>query len=55
MMENIIWKFMITLVRIWANRYMDQWEQVKFKTPNGMIYLSIQRDTQYPNSYNEIK
>ena len=46
---------MIRLVKLWANRYMDQWERVKFNTPYGMIYLSMTREDSHPDSYDEIK
>ena len=53
--ENLMFSLMIKLIRIWATRYMDQWEQVKFNTPYGMIYVSIRRDTIYPDSYDDLK
>ena len=55
MMERIVWYLMIRLVKLWANRYMDQWDRVKFNTTWGTVYLSITREDPYPDSYDEIK
>ena len=53
--EKLVWFLMIKLVKIWSTRYMDQWEKIKFDTNYGLIYLTISRQDQYPDSFDEIR
>jgi hypothetical protein len=53
--EQVVWWLMIKLVKLWSTRYLDQWEKVKFGTKYGVIYLTISREDQYPESFDNNK
>lgn len=51
---RLVWWLMIRLSRRWASRHMDQFESVKFADEWGTIYLSLSRETPYPNSFEPV-
>lgn len=54
MLERWCWVLMVWLVKRWANRYMDQWDKVKFDSEWGTVYLTISRADPYPDSFHRI-
>jgi hypothetical protein len=48
---RIGFRFLMRLVRWWAENHMDQWEKVVSHTAFGPIYLSITLETEWPDSF----
>jgi hypothetical protein len=38
----------------WSELHMDQWEKLKFKTEYGVVYLSLTRETLFPDDFDEV-
>jgi len=54
-MSGVVWWLRTKMIKLWSNRYMDQWEKVKFETPCGTVYVTISRHDLYAESFDEIK
>lgn len=52
--EEDIWGLWFTLSKIVAEKYLDQFENYKFKTEYGYVYFTITRETEYPDVFVEI-
>lgn len=48
------WFAFVAAAKAYAD-HLDQWEKVKFKTPYGTVYVSINREDPHPDSYTEIE
>lgn len=53
-MQKITWWLLIKVLRFWCNRYLDQWERVCLETDYGQVYVSIDRKTPWPESFDVI-
>jgi hypothetical protein len=53
--EKVYWSILVWSLKSWTNKYMDQWEKIKFDTEYGTIYVTISRMDQYPDSFDLIK
>lgn len=52
-MRQLSWYCLIKSVHWWS-KYLDQWTKFKFETEYGTIYVSIERENMYPDSFEEI-
>lgn len=51
--EDLTWNTLICAAIQWA-QHLDQWDKFQFDTKFGPVYVSISRETQYPESYNRV-
>ena len=54
MMQKIAWWVLVQVLRFWCNRYIDKWERVCLITEYGPVFLSIDRETPWPESFDHI-
>ena len=54
-MQWLTWKLLIWSSRRWANRYMDQWTKYRLKTLYGPLFVSLMRETPWPDSYDDYR
>jgi len=54
MIEKIIFWLLIKLLRIYGEKYLDQWTKIKFKSSFGPVYVSIMRSDPYPDSFDDL-
>lgn len=51
--EDLAWNTLIRAAIQWA-QHLDQWDKFQFDTKFGPVYVSISRETQYPESYDRV-
>lgn len=52
---NLLWWVMTSSIRLWVNRYMDQFETFKFKSNYGNdTYVSISYHSEYPDVFEDL-
>ena len=54
MLEWLTWNLLVWVSRVWATRYMDQWTKFQFNTMYGKVYVGIERETPYPESFSDL-
>lgn len=47
------WITLVAAAKAWA-RHLDQWDKFKFQTESGPVYVSIRREDQYPDSFEDV-
>lgn len=52
--EDAAWTALVASCHRWAWEHMDQWEKFKFETQYGTIYVTISRQDQYPDDFEEV-
>lgn len=55
LVTTLRWRLLMFAVRQWAEHELDQWEKIRFKTQYGEIFLTIERKTQYPDSFDSLR
>lgn len=51
MMESLAWWLLVRVTRWWSTRYMDQWDKFQFETKYGTVYVGLERETPWPDSF----
>lgn len=54
LMARMVWWMLIRVAHMWTSDFMDQWEQVQFETKNGTIYLTLTRQTEWPEAFERV-
>ena len=52
--QELAWKALFYASRWWATRHLDQWDQYKFLTKYGFVYVHVGRSDPYASSYGEV-
>jgi hypothetical protein len=52
-MERIAWWLLMLATRWWANRYLDQWTKFRLHTAYGPVYVSLERETLWPECFDD--
>jgi hypothetical protein len=52
--EAEAWQSLVKAAHHWASNHMDQWEQVKFETPFGTVYLTLSHMSEHPDSFEAV-
>lgn len=52
--EAEAWRSLVSAAHHWASVHMDQWEQVKFETPYGPVYLTLSHKSEHPDSFEAV-
>ncbi len=55
MAEEEVWQSLIQAAHTWASKHMDQWEQVKFETPYGTVYLTLSHMSEWPDTFQAVE
>lgn len=53
-MKQLSWWLLVKALHWWAINYMENSSKFKFMTKYGTVYVSIDRQNQYPNAFNLI-
>lgn len=53
--EDEAWDALVRAVRLWGEKYLDQWDKFRFQTEYGMVYFSMNRSVPYPDSFEKLK
>ena len=53
-MERFVWWLMVKIVRVWGERYLDQFDMFKFQGSHGTVYVNIGRSTPYPDAFGPV-
>ena len=48
------WRALVQAAHQWACLHMDRWEQVKFETPAGTIYLTLSHYSDNPGAFEAV-
>lgn len=51
---ELAWRLFIRSAYRWATQHMDQWEQVKFQTEHGTVYLTLSHQTPWPDAFETV-
>lgn len=52
--EAEAWRSLVQAAHRWASQHMDQWEQVKFETAAGTVYLTLSHHSDWPEAFDAV-
>jgi hypothetical protein len=54
MMQWLTWRILLWATRRWGNLYMDQWTKFTLRTTYGPLFVSLERSTPWPDSFDDL-
>lgn len=49
--ERLAWWALVRVCHFWATRYLDQWDKFRLDTEYGPVYVGLERETMWPESF----